>query len=187
MTASDGSARPMLATLTASRAPRPVWPIQSPTGSAIARAMQRARSPRSRRVRPCRIGMPFGPGQLAGSGSQAIEPVPLPLDHELLRRSAPAPTPPEVHGVSRRWSRTNRTSTTIASDDRGHRADADLGREVGGVALEDEEAEAAERVAEGRRDRHEADRRDASPGAARPRPAARPAAAPRAEALRGAL
>ena len=54
-------------------------------------------------------------------------------------------------------------------DDRGNGTEVQLGREAAPVALEDEEAQAAEAVAEDRGHRHERDRADRRRGADRRR------------------
>src|SRR5205085_2625323 len=69
MTASEGNARHRLAELTARAAPRRVWPMYSPTGSAMASAI----SSEPAEMPTCsasRTGMPFGPLQWAGSVNQ---------------------------------------------------------------------------------------------------------------------
>src|SRR4029453_14700833 len=71
MMPSDGMARPRLVRLTATRAPRPVWPMAIPMGRAMAVAMEVASSEYQRCWR-VRTGIPSGPLHWAGSVSQAI-------------------------------------------------------------------------------------------------------------------
>ena len=71
MTAYDGTARPMLARLIAMLAPRPVWPIQSPIGSATSVAA-RIDTPTIARCSTSRHGIPVWPCQVAGLVSQAM-------------------------------------------------------------------------------------------------------------------
>ena len=70
MTASDGSARHRLAELTATAVCLPVWPMYSPMGSAMARAMM-TETAEMMTCSVMRTGMPLGPTQCSGSVSQA--------------------------------------------------------------------------------------------------------------------
>ena len=98
-----------------------------------------------------------GPGQLAGSVSQ----------RDRLARRGPsgavgrAAAARRDHGVSRAGRRRAARSTREREEDRRDRARPGSRSGSAAVALEDEEAEAAEPVAEDPGDRHEADRRDA--------------------------
>ena len=65
MTAYEGIARPMFAMLIATFAPRPVWPIHSPIGSAI-RVATRIDTPAIARCSRTRHGIPVCPCQVAG-------------------------------------------------------------------------------------------------------------------------
>ena len=65
----DGTARPSPATAVAICSPRPVWPIASPAGMAIATPISTAR-PDMTRCSPTRQGTPFVPDQWAGSRNQ---------------------------------------------------------------------------------------------------------------------
>ncbi len=60
--ASDGIARPKFAAFTARVAPRPVWPIHRPIGSAIAPAMT-SEIPEMPTCSRSRVGIPPGPDQ----------------------------------------------------------------------------------------------------------------------------
>src|SRR5688500_35720 len=68
---SEGMARPMLAMLTASTAPRPVWPMTRPTGRAI-RVPTASDAADSETCSHSRIGMPLRPDHVAGSVNHAI-------------------------------------------------------------------------------------------------------------------
>src|SRR5688500_10830340 len=67
---SEGMARPMLAMLTASTAPRPVWPMTSPTGSAIS-VPTASEAADSETCSHSRMGMPLRPDHVAGSANHA--------------------------------------------------------------------------------------------------------------------
>ena len=70
MTAYEGTARPMLARLIARFAPRPVWPIHSPIGSAMSVAATTDTAAIARCSRR-RHGMPVWPVQVAAFVNQA--------------------------------------------------------------------------------------------------------------------
>ena len=184
MSASDGIARPRFATLIAMRSPRRVCPTHRPIGMAMSHGDQRAPASDSAMCSPIRTGIPFGPDQFAGSVSQAT--VSVMMVTRLLLRDGARTRSCDLRGVRpgvmRRWTRDQREVDGDGQEHRRHGAEQHLGREVVPPALEDEEAEAAEAVADGRRDRHEPDRghaRDPEPG---DRSAAPPAAARRATA-----
>src|SRR5438309_65187 len=91
--ASDGSARPTLATLMATTPPRPKWPRAMPTGSATTSASARA-TPESTRCSPTRAGMLSTPCQRSGC---AIQVTTAPRNS---MPSAPGPSPgrrPALH------------------------------------------------------------------------------------------
>ncbi len=106
MTASEGSERPTLAKPAAAAAPRPVWPIASPAGSARSSAIASEMLAMSTCSRS-RFGIPAWPAHWAGFVSQAAVAV---------TRFTPSPpaTRARAHGVIRRWARTNRKSAPSA-------------------------------------------------------------------------
>ena len=132
-----------------------------------------------------RTGIPFGPDQLAGSVSQAT----VSRDRSSCRGLAPAgperAREPVGRPAPRRRPPLHRDERQVDGDreqHRRHRAEQHLGREAVALALEDEEAEAAEPVADRPGDRHEADRRHAGDPEPGDRSAASRAAARRAAA-----
>src|SRR5579871_4962764 len=66
--ASDGRARPTLATLSARKPPRPMWPSATPRGSASSAATISENADTSR-CSPNRVGTPLEPCQCAGSAN----------------------------------------------------------------------------------------------------------------------
>src|SRR5687768_1223974 len=150
---SDGIARPMLAMLTASTAPRPVWPMTRPTGSAIS-VPTASEAADSETCSHSRIGMPFLPDHVAGSANHAITspknstgsggPLPGPGRERALDREQRQvgdhrqPNGEQDAGVRRR-----------RPERRGAPVDAEIHDEVAEPALADE-----------RRDGDEADRGD---------------------------
>lgn len=101
-----GSARPKEARLTARNAPRPVWPISMPMGSAITAATTVASS-EYWRCSTSRWAMPSGPDHWAELVSQVAR---------FLRSSITAQAPRSwVHGVHSHWTVTSSASATRAS------------------------------------------------------------------------
>src|SRR5690348_5680814 len=150
ITASVGKARPRLARLTATPAPRRVCPMARPVVSPIATAMSRAPAEMTR-CSATRVGTPAGPCQWLGSVNQAITPA-IRSTRAARCASTPWRQPPldphedRVHGHGQ--------------EDRCQAAEEDLGGEAVAEAFKDEEAQAAEPVAQEGGDRHEPDGRD---------------------------
>src|SRR5450759_1681403 len=162
ITAKDGKARQALAEVTTSHENRPEWPIHKPRGRAT-RAASRRETPLSARCSRSREGIPLAPCQWAGSDSQAaVAPI----------RSI-ASGPSSAHGPSggpRRQQPLEQHEAQIGDDreaDRQQAANENLRREVAVIAVQDVVAQAAEAVAQDRRDCHQADRRDAGQAQAR--------------------
>ncbi len=101
MRAYEGIARPMLATLIAAVAPRPVCPIQRPTGKPI-RIATRTEAPAISEVLQEADGDPIGPAP--------VRRVEEPADDVRHQRAPRA----RAHGVRRRSSCTSSTSATMA-------------------------------------------------------------------------
>ena len=158
--ARDGIARPMLATLTARVAARPVCPIQTPDGQRD-RGGDQERDARDPDLLQEPDGDPVGTGPVRRIEQPADHPTAAPRPGSSRSGAGCRAAWSLAQGVRRRWIRTKTMSTAIASTIDGHGPGQDLGREAAVVALEDEEAQPAERGAERRRDGHQADRRDA--------------------------
>jgi hypothetical protein len=91
MTASDGSERPRFAMPAATPAPRPVWPMARPAGS----ARSSATASEMLAIRTCsrrRFGIPLWPAHWAGFVSQAAVCVTRFMPPPRPRRPAPAST-----------------------------------------------------------------------------------------------
>ena len=145
MTASDGTARPSSRAFTATVAPRRVWPIHRPTGSASAIAM----TIESVEIATCstsRVGIPFGAGPVGRIGEPgdrlADDVQPADSGTPMPRAGAPCSRGPRRRGARRSARRRSEVGRRAPAGSR-HRADVDLGREEARPAFEDEEAQAA--------------------------------------------
>src|SRR4029450_5231751 len=134
MMPSDGMARPRLVRLTATRAPRPVWPMAIPMGKAMAVAMEVASSEYQRCWR-VRTGIPSGPLHWAGSVSQAT----TSLTTSMAGLPAAAPGPggePVLQGDQQGGGGGGQQR-------REHDPDDDRGGEVQGEAVDEQPAQPA--------------------------------------------
>src|SRR5687767_11346694 len=145
MSASDGNARPMLATLMAMKPPRPVCPRYRPSGSAITSAIATA-TPESWTCSHTRTGIPSSPRQCAGSANHATT--------SARNVTLPCPCPRRERALREHECR-------IGRDGEGDRKERAQQQRRAEEALDPEQDEVAEpALTDERGDRHEPDRRD---------------------------